>query len=120
MLLRTSAASAGCAAAAALTSARTAPGGSDAGLRWPASRASRRLEALVRGVLGRRLLHLRPQIVGIRLDPVGYEHPLLAVPLLDARLAGAAVVETGHLQRPDQSLETELLDAIGGEVEVLE
>jgi hypothetical protein len=45
--------------------------------------------------------------------------PVLAVPGLDAARVGALVVRARYLDRTQLALESELLDAFGGEVEVL-
>src|SRR5512145_336007 len=54
------------------------------------------------GLLDGGRLQLRADDVAHRLDPVGDDLPLLAVPLLDQRQAVALVVVAGHAQRPRQ------------------
>src|SRR6476620_8384190 len=89
-------------------------------------RRSALLGAVARGdlllgrVLGRLLLDHRVEDRKIGLVVAGDHLPLLAVPLLDARNVGALVVLTAQLDRADHALEAELLDARGGQIEILE
>src|SRR5204862_1462862 len=73
----------------------------------------------LRVFLRRRLDH-RPHDFLVRLDPVRDELPGLPVPLKDAGAAAAGMVLAGHLGRPQQPFEAELLERIGGQVEVFE
>src|SRR5262249_32043083 len=77
-------------------------------------------DLLLRRVLAGRRLHQRLDDRVVPGEPVGDHVPLLAVPLVHAAEPRAFVVGTGHLERSDHALEAELLDAVGGEVEVLE
>src|SRR5262245_47652464 len=52
--------------------------------------------------------------------PVGRDLPVLAVPGLDAPGARAFVVGARHLDRLEHVLKTELLEAVGADVEILE
>src|SRR5262249_45116770 len=52
--------------------------------------------------------------------PVGRDLPVLAVPGLDAPGARAFVVGARHLDRLEHVLETELLEAVGADVQILE
>src|SRR6516164_7783163 len=52
--------------------------------------------------------------------PVGRDLPVLAVPGLDAPGARAFVVGARHLDRLEHVPETELLEAVGADVEILE
>jgi hypothetical protein len=71
-------------------------------------------------ILGRGLLdHGRDHAV-VAGVPVGRDLPGLAVPGLDASDARTLVVRARHLDWPQLALEAELLETIGGEVEVLE
>src|SRR5581483_632760 len=70
-------------------------------------------------LLGRRL-QLGPHHVPHRLDPVGDDLPLLAVPLLDEQLAVGLVVLAGDRERPGEALHAQLLQPLVGEVQVLE
>src|SRR5688500_6391574 len=70
--------------------------------------------------LHRRFLDLGAEDVAHRFDPVGDEAPLLTVPLLDDRHRVAFVVLASHLDRPHHPLHAQLLDALFGEVQVLE
>src|SRR5712691_8617102 len=65
-------------------------------------------------------LDLRPNHVTHRLDPLGDDLPLLAVPLLDEHGAIALVVLTGDLDRPREALHAELVEPLLRQVEVLE
>src|SRR5262245_5939428 len=78
--------------------------------------AGRGRDLLLGRVLRRRFLDHRPDHRHVGVDPVRLEHPLLAVPLLDARRARALVVEAGDLERAHQVLEAEELDRGGVEV----
>src|SRR5262249_54348359 len=53
-------------------------------------------------------------------EPVGDHVPLLAVPLVDPAETRALMVGARDLDRSDHALEAELLDAVGGEVEMLD
>src|SRR5262249_20493210 len=77
-------------------------------------------ELLFSRVLGRRFLHHRSDHRVVGRDPIRRDIPLLAVPSLDPARARALVIGAGHLDRPQLALESELLEAIGGEVEILE
>src|SRR5262245_28219472 len=66
-------------------------------------------------ILDQRLGHL---LVGC--VPVGDHMPGLAVPLHDAAVARALVVGAGDPHGAQHALEAQLLDAIGGQTEVLE
>src|ERR1051325_11044934 len=77
-------------------------------------------ELLVGRVLGRGVLDERLDHVVIRGVPVRRDAPVLAVPGLDAAGAGALVVGAAHLDRLENAIEAELLDACRGDVEVLE
>src|SRR5262245_21819192 len=73
---------------------------------------------LVGELLGR-FLHHRPHDIAHRLDPVGDEFPLFAVPLLEDNGAVTLVIAAGHLDRLHHLAEAELLQAVCAEVEVL-
>src|SRR5437763_5806210 len=73
----------------------------------------------LRVFLRRRLDH-RPHDFLVRLDPVRDELPGLPVPLKDAGAAAAGMFLAGHLGRPPQHFEAELLERIGAHVEVFE
>src|SRR5215472_9057953 len=78
-----------------------------------------RRDALLLGVGERRLLVHFGQHAAVRLDPVGDEVPMLAVPLLDADLAIAFVIGAGQLDRHHQPVGAELGYALRRDVEVL-
>src|ERR1051325_11503991 len=61
-------------------------------------------------LFGRRRLDLRPHDVAHRLDPVGDDVPLLAVPLLDQHGAVAFVVLAADLDRMREALHSELVE----------
>src|SRR5882724_11564467 len=65
-------------------------------------------------------LDLRAHHVTHRLDPLGDDLPLLAVPLLDEHGAIALVVLAGDLDRPREALHAELVEPLLRQVEVLE
>src|SRR5262245_24224869 len=75
---------------------------------------------LVRRVLGRGVFYERLDDVVVRGVPVRRDAPVLAVPGLDTAGARALVVGAAHLDRLEHAFEAELLDAIGGNVEVLQ
>src|SRR6516165_956579 len=78
-----------------------------------------RSDALLLGVGERRLLVYFGEHVAVRLDPVGNELPVLAVPLLDADTAVAFVVRAGELDRHHQPIGAQLGNALPRDVEVL-
>src|SRR5690606_22468668 len=55
----------------------------------------------------------------VALVPVGNHAPRLAVPLMNARKAGAFVVLAGELEWTDHAFEAELLDPLLRDIEVL-
>src|SRR4051812_10522119 len=77
-------------------------------------------DLLLRRILRRGFLHHRGDDVFVGLVPVGGNLPVRAVPRLDAAGAGALVVGAGHLDRLEDALEAELLDAVGAEIEVFQ
>src|SRR5262245_53464730 len=77
-------------------------------------------DLLLRRILRGGVLHHRGEDIVVSLVPVGGDLPVGAVPGLDAAGAGALVVGAGHLDRLEHALETELLDAVGAEVEVFQ
>src|SRR5579859_5852834 len=79
-----------------------------------------RRDVLLLGVFQCRFLVHRIEQIVMRLDPVGGELPMLAVPLLDADEPVAAMVLARELDRRDQPLGAKLGDAGGGDVEILE
>src|SRR5262245_14109369 len=74
-------------------------------------RAVARGDLLLRGVVGRDLLHQRLGHLLVGGVPVGDDLPGLAVPLHDAPVARALVVGTGDLDRAQHAVEAQLLDA---------
>src|SRR2546428_9620543 len=72
------------------------------------------------GLVDGRRLELRPHDVANRLDPVGDDVPLLAVPLLDERQPIALVVVAGHAERAHHSLHAQLLETLLRDIEVFE
>src|SRR5215813_13926216 len=74
---------------------------------------------LLRIFLGRFDDH-RPDHLLVGVDPVGDEFPLLAVPLVYPGAGNARVVLAGHFERRQQALEAELVELVGGEVQVLQ
>src|SRR5262245_39812614 len=78
-----------------------------------------RRDVLFFGVLGSGVLDHRPQQRFIGRVEVGDDLPLFAVPLLQPRLVRALVVLTGELNGLQHALETELLEPVRGQVEVL-
>src|SRR5690606_4377608 len=68
----------------------------------------------------RRLLVERPDDVLFRLNPVGQDLPLLAVPLLDLRAAATLVVGAAHPHRLQQIGEAKRVDTLRREVQVLD
>src|SRR5262245_61816779 len=76
------------------------------------------VDLLVVGVFRRRVLHHRGDHLVVGLVPVRRDVPVLAVPCLHAAGAGALVVGARHLNGLEHALEAELLDAVGGEVEI--
>src|SRR4026207_1022858 len=70
--------------------------------------------------LDRRLLELRADPLTHRLDPLGDDGPLLAVPLLHHRHAVAFVVVARDLDPPGGGPPPGLLETLLGEVQVLE
>src|SRR5215472_8977825 len=82
-------------------------------------RAVARGDALLLGVGERRLRVHFGQHRAVRLDPVGNEMPVLAVPLLDADAAVAFVVRAREPDRHNQPRGAELRDALRRDVEVL-
>src|SRR5258708_18044332 len=79
-----------------------------------------RRDVLVLGVFGRGLLDHRAEELLVGLNPLGREAPLFAVALLDARLVHPRVVAARDRDRPRQAFEAELLQAIGGHLQILE
>src|SRR5262249_49381184 len=77
-------------------------------------------DLLLRRILGGGVLHHRGDDIFVRLVPVGGDLPVRAVPRLDAACAGALVVRAGHLDRLEDALEAELLDAIRAWIEVFQ
>src|SRR6267378_2311024 len=72
------------------------------------------------GLVGSGQFDLRAQHVLHGLDPVRDDVPLLAVPLLDQDGAAALVVLAGDLDRVRETLHADLIEALLGQVEVLE
>src|SRR5262249_24480454 len=108
-----------------LATSRTWPGAAlDAGatlmFRLALLRAVARGDLLLRRVLLGRRLDQRLDDGVVAGGPVRDHVPLLAVPLVDAAQPRALVVGAGHLERADHALKAKLLDAVGGEVEMLE
>src|SRR5262245_24447091 len=100
------------------SSGRAAPFPALTPLLFLAAVALRVLELLA--FLGSGRLHLRADDLPHRRDPVGDERPLVAVPLLHANRAAALVVLARHLHRVREALHSELLEALVGEIEILE
>src|SRR2546430_17587087 len=73
-----------------------------------------------RGLVGGGRLDLRADDVLHGLDPVRDDVPLLAVPLLDQDRAAALVVLARDLDRVREALHPDLLEALLGQVQVLE
>src|SRR3954447_10789239 len=88
-------------------------------LRSALLRAVARGDVLLLGVLLGGALHHRIEDREVRLVVAGDDLPLLAVPLLHAGDVRALVVLAAELQRLDHAVEAQLLDAVGGEVQVL-
>src|SRR5256712_10054029 len=65
-------------------------------------------------------LDLRPDDVAHRREPVRDAVPLLAVPLMDEHGAAPLVILARHLPRLREALHADLVEALVGEVEVLE
>src|SRR5215475_7975632 len=96
---------------------------------WPATApgpALLLLRAIARGVaellalLDGGRLDLRAHHLAHRRYPLGDDRPLLAVPLLEQHGAVALVVLARHLDGMGQALHPELLEALVGQVQVLE
>src|ERR1700747_885473 len=79
-------------------------------------RAVARGDALLLRIGERRLVVHFGQHCAIRLDPVGDEFPMLAVPLLDANFAVALVVGAGARNRHHQPVGAQRGDALRGVV----
>src|SRR5262245_63750476 len=71
-------------------------------------------------LVDRRRLDLRPHHLAHRRDPVGDDAPLLAVPLLDEHRAVPLVVLAGNLQWMGEAAHADLVQALLGEIQVLE
>src|SRR5262245_44537826 len=82
-------------------------------------RAVPRAVAELLALLDRGRLQLRAHHLAHRLDPLGDDVPLLAVPLLDQHGTVTLVVLAGDLHRVREPLQPDLVQARLGEVEVL-
>src|SRR6266498_4625092 len=79
-----------------------------------------RRDPFLLGVGGRGLLDHRAHDRLVRLDPVGDDVPLLAVPLLELDRAAPLVIHAGDLDRLQESNGAELLQALLVDVQVLQ
>src|ERR1043166_5637940 len=79
-----------------------------------------RCNVVLLGIVGGRLLKLRPYDLAHGGNPVGELLPLFAVPLLDKDWAIAFMVIAGHLDRSRKPREPQFLQACLRQVEMLE
>src|SRR5215813_1504018 len=79
-----------------------------------------RSDPLLLGVSGSRLFDQRPHDRLIRLDPVGDELPLFAVPLLELHGAASLVIHAGNFDRLEQAERAELFQSLFVDVQVLQ
>src|SRR6266705_1316569 len=86
----------------------------------PHLRAGPRRDALVLRILRRCRLDQGPHQRLIRRDPVGDDHPLLAVPLLELDAPAPLMIAAREGERGDQALRSQLLERRGREGEVVE
>jgi hypothetical protein len=77
-------------------------------------------ELLLGRVLGGGLCDHRRDHAIVAHIPIRCDLPAFAVPGLDSFRARALVVRAGHLDRTQHALETEVLDAIRGEIKAYE
>src|ERR1700733_11725979 len=84
------------------------------------SAGTARRDSVVLGVGGGLLLDERRQRVVVRLNPVRHEHPLLAVPLLDARGTATFVIGRTQLDTLQQAEEADLFQTSVIDRKVLE
>src|SRR5712692_3718220 len=77
-------------------------------------------DSLLLRVRGRRVFDHRTDDRLVRLDPVGDQLPLLAVPLLELDRSTAFVVRAGNLDRLQEVVGAELLQALLVQVQVLQ